>query len=265
MSDETSAERVVEAGQAAPATQVDEAAASITPRDAGNWAAKVDRLSVADEVSGFGYNVAGRRVAGPHQGFGRLWQRTYSVDLGSAVGPQELVADWRAHFGDFWPKGGVFHGALTGIEPGAVAPLEVGGGRGPKLATGVLVLYADDESFTFMTPEGHMFASMITFSGEEADGATTARIRILLRTSDPLFELGWPIMKRAEDTFWSGTLRNLAASHGVDDVHVQEESECLDRQRLWKNWRNVWHNAGIRSAWHIVTAPFRSQKSATGA
>ena len=36
-----------------------------------------------------------------------------------------------------------------------------------KLSTGVMVLYADEESFTLMTPEGHMFAGWITFSAIE--------------------------------------------------------------------------------------------------
>jgi len=108
-----------------------------------------------------------------------------------------------------------------------------------------------------------MFAGMITFSGEEVDGATQARIRILLRTNDPLYELGWPIMKKAEDVFWAGTLRNLATAHGVPDAATGEASECLDKRRIWKNWRNVRHNAGIRSAWHTVTSPFRSSNAAT--
>ena len=37
-----------------------------------------------------------------------------------------------------------------------------------KLSTGVMVLYADEESFTLMTPQGHMFAGWITFSATEA-------------------------------------------------------------------------------------------------
>jgi hypothetical protein len=41
-----------------------------------------------------------------------------------------------------------------------------------RLSTGVMVIYADDKSFTFMTPEGHMFAGWITFSAMEQDGAT---------------------------------------------------------------------------------------------
>ena len=53
-----------------------------TPRDAGNWATKVDRLAAPDETAKVGYNITGKRVTGPQQGFGRLWQRTYWTDLG---------------------------------------------------------------------------------------------------------------------------------------------------------------------------------------
>lgn len=226
------------------------------PRDAGNWAAKVDRLHVADNVREVGYNVEGKRVAGPMMGFGRLWQRIYTADLGTAVTPEALVARWRAHFGEYWPRGGRFFGTVDSILPGDVAPLNAGG-----IATGILVLYADDTSFTFLTPEGHMFAAMITFSGETTlEGSTVAQIRILLRTSDPLWEAAWPVARRVEDVFWPGTLRNLATDHGVPDVVVSSETVCLDRKRMWKNWPNVWHNAGIRTAWHTVTTPFRRRE-----
>jgi len=228
------------------------------PRDVGNWATKVDRLSAPDGKAAVGYNVTGKKVTGPQQGFGRLWQRTYSADLGSVVGAQALVSDWKVNFGDYWPPGSVFHNTLTGIEPGDVAPIEVGiASHGPKLATGILVLYADDDSFTFMTPEGHMFAGMITFSAEERDGRTNVEIRILIRPNDPLWEMAWPVAKRKEDVFWMGTLHNLAAHYGVPDVEVTEETVCIDRKRLWSNWRNIWHNSGIRSGLHILTAPLR--------
>ena len=45
-----------------------------------------------------------------------------------------------------------------GINPGDVALLDLAVGGGVKLSTGVFVLYADTESFTLMTPQGHMFA-----------------------------------------------------------------------------------------------------------
>lgn len=222
-------------------------------RDSAYWAAKVDRLTVPAEASRYGYNLEGKRVAGPQQGFGRLWQRTYSADFGRAVTPEELIADWRAHFGDYWPPTGRFHGAMASIQPGDVAPLTAGG-----VTTGILVLYADDTSFTFLTPEGHMFAAMITFSAERDDaGSTTVLIRMLLRTSDPLFESVWPLARRGEDIFWPGTLRNLAAAHGIVGVAVTEHTECIDRSRLWRNWRNVRNNSGLRTAWHAVATPLR--------
>jgi hypothetical protein len=231
------------------------------PRNAQSWAANVDRLQVDPEHAAAGYNVDGRRVTGPQQGFGRLWQRTYTTDLGSAIGVQELVADWKTHFGEFWPKGATFHTGFTGVTPGAVAPIGISAAPGMELATGILVLYADDESFSFMTPEGHMFAGMITFGAEEREGGTTATINILIRPNDPLYELGWPVMKRREDTFWMATLTNLATKHGVKQPVVTEATTCVDRKRIWSNWKNVRHNAGIRSFLHTLSKPFRRRTS----
>jgi hypothetical protein len=48
--------------------------------------------------------------------------------------------------------------APLGIAPGEVAVLDLSMPGRIKLSTGVLVMYADDESFTLMTPQGHMFA-----------------------------------------------------------------------------------------------------------
>jgi hypothetical protein len=231
------------------------------PRNAASWAGKVDRLQVSPEHEAAGYNIAGKRVTGPQQGFGRLWQRTYSASLGTAISPEDLIADWKLHFGDFWPEGSTIHTAITGVTPGAVAPIGINAAPGMELATGILVIYADDESFTFMTPEGHMFAGMITFAAETVADSTQATIKILIRTNDPLYELGWPVMRRREDTFWCATLGNLAAKHGVADAMVTEETQCVDRKRIWSNWTNVRHNAGIRSGIHTLAKPFRAGRS----
>lgn len=230
-----------------------------SPRDESNWAAKIDRLTVSDEVAPAGFNISGRRPAGAQQGFGRLWQRTYAVDLGSGITPQQLVADWKERFPSYWPDGATFHVALTGMTPGSVAPIAIASGAGLTISTGIFVLYADDESFTFMCPEGHMFAGWITFGAMETEsGGTSADVKILIRTSDPLYELGWPVMRRKEDTFWSATLENLAKDHGVSSPAVTEVTTCVDRKRLWHNWTNVRHNAGVKSALHVATAPLRA-------
>jgi hypothetical protein len=234
---------------------VKEAEAVPTPRDAEYWAPKVDRLTVDPEHAAMGFNVAGRRVTGPQQGFGRLWQRTYSATLRPTITPERLISEWKENFGLFWPKGNSFGANL--IAPGEVAPIAVNTGAGLKLATGVLVLYADPESFTFMTPEGHMFAGWITFSGHTENETTVMRIQIMLRTSDPLFELTWPVMRRMEDRFWRQTLRNVAAHFGITGAVIDEKTVALDKRRQWKNWRNVWHNSAIRTVLHLLTAPVR--------
>jgi hypothetical protein len=228
------------------------------PRDAANWAPKVTRLEVSADQQDTGWGVAGRRLTGPQQGFGKLWQRTYTANIGNVATPTEAVALWRSDFGAFWPKGNRFHGALGGITPGDVAPIAVAAGGGFKLATGVLVLYADDESFTFMTPEGHMFAGWITFSASEQEGSTVLQAQLLMRPNDPLYELAMPVMKRMEDRFWSATIRNLATRLGATDVVVHEQSAIVDRRKVWRNASNIRHNAGIRSMLRLLTAPLRA-------
>jgi hypothetical protein len=135
-------------GAAAAATEVTAA----RPRDAGYWAAKVERLAVERRDGVRGTNVAGKRLTGPVQGFGRMWEKTYSLNAGRATTPQDAIAAWKARFPEFWPKGNRFAGALAGISPGDVALLDLAIGGGVRLSTGVFVLYADTESFTLMTP-----------------------------------------------------------------------------------------------------------------
>ena len=237
----------------------------VTPRsDVGNWATASERLVLGtdrEEAVSNGWGIAGRRVTGPQQGFGRLWQRTYTLPIGTVASPQEAISVWRAHFGEFWPKGSRFYGALEGIRPGDVAPISVNTGTGLRLTTGVLVVYADDESFSFMTPEGHMFAGMITFSGHEADGAdglpgTVLQTQVLIRPNDPIYDLGMPLMRFMEDRFWAATMRNLAARLGSEANAVDVTSIVVDRKRLWRNAGNIRYNAGIRSTLHLLAVPF---------
>ena len=153
-------------------------------------------LEVAAKDADLGFTVDGRHVTPPKQGFGRLWRNDYAADFGGTVSPGVLCENWKANFGDYWPKLGRFHPPRSyQIQPGVVAPLELGPNVGPSITTGVVVVGTEERSFTFMTPEGHMFAAVITFSTEAHADRTIARISILLRTSDPLYELAWPLLK----------------------------------------------------------------------
>jgi len=234
-----------------------EARAAVQPRDVGNWAAKVERLAVEQRDGVRGTNVVGRRLTGPVQGFGKMWEKSYSLNAGQVTTPQDAISTWKAHFPEFWPKGNRFAGALAGISPGDVALLDLAIAGGVKLSTGVFVLYADTESFTLMTPQGHMFAGWITFSAERDGEATIIRAHVLMRANDPLYEIAMTLGGHGkEDRFWAQTLTALGTRLGVPDPEVGTRSTCVDSHRQWRHAKNVWHNAMLRSMLQTIAAPF---------
>jgi hypothetical protein len=124
----------------------------------------------------------------------------------------------------------------------------------------VMVLYADEESFTLMTPQGHMLAGWITFSATEVDGDTVAQAQVLMRASDPIFEMGLTMGgHKQEDRFWQHTLTSLAAHFG-HEADVDTQVVCVDKKRQWSKWRNVWHSAAIRSTIYMLGTPGRAVK-----
>jgi hypothetical protein len=230
-------------------------------RDAANWARPVERLSAAGVAGAKDDAVTGKRVSGPLQGFGQLWQKTFTVRLeGIDTTPEAVVATWKAHFPEYWPKGQRFYAPLSGIAPGEVALLEIQPvpGAPVRLSTGVLVLYADDESFTFMTPEGHTLSAWITFSARRDGDVTIAQAQALERPSDPFDDLAYKFGgNRQNNKFWEATLRNLAINVGVPVPVVEIQSTCIDSNRQWRYWRNVRNSATVRSARRTLTAPVR--------
>jgi hypothetical protein len=219
------------------------------PRDAAHWARYVESLHVPDAGGVSTLNVEGRRTVGPLQGFGKMWQKTYRVCLEGAA-PAQVVETWREGFARFAPFGKSFRAPSGGLVPGAVALL---GG-----ISGVMVLFADDECFTYMTPEGHPFSGWISFSAYPDEGATVAQAQLLIRANDPLYELMTPLgLSAGEDMTWKRTLRNLAASFGVRDAKVETRIVCVDPRRQWRRYGNIRHNALLRCAFHALTAPIR--------
>jgi hypothetical protein len=124
--------------------------------------------------------------------------------------------------------------------------------------TGVRVIYADDESFTVMTPEGHPESGWNTFSAYEDDAnGTVAQIQSLARANDPFYELGFRLFGSTEqERIWTSVLTSLATHFDVN-APVTLEKVCIDPKVQWSQARNVRHNAGVRSAFHAMTAPFR--------
>jgi len=230
------------------------------PRNADAWARPVERLSTT--ASGAAMDtVTGRRLVGPLQGFGQMWQKTFRVRLqGIELSPSEVVARWKEAFPTFWPKGNSFYAPLAGIAPGEVALLEarVMPGAPIRMSTGVMVIYADDESFTFMNPEGHALSAWITFSAYRDGDVTIAQAQTLERTADPLIELSWMLgSSRYNDRFWADTLANLARAMGVAEPAIETTKLCVDRRRQWRYVRNIRHSAAISTAVGTLTAPVR--------
>jgi hypothetical protein len=231
-------------------------------RDATFWAKSVSRLKVSEvPEDAINLNVEGKRLNSPIQGFGKMWQKTYQVRLDrSTVSPTDLIATWKQRFPDFWPDKNRFYAPLTGIAPGEVALINMTMPGRLKLSTGVMVLYADDESFTLMTPQGHMLAGWITFSAAEQDDATVAQAQVLIRASDPLYEMGLTFGgHKQEDKFWQHTLRSLAEHFG-EDAEVDTQVVCVDKKRQWRHAGNVRHSAAIRSSVYMMGAPVRGVK-----
>lgn len=229
-----------------------------TPRDAAYWAGRVDTLKVAAVPAGaVNLNVDGRRVVGPVQGFGQLWQKTYRVRLnGADVTPQNVVRMWKDHFPMFHPPQNRFFPSLVGVAPGEVVLINAAM-PGMQVSTGVMVLYADDESFTLMTPEGHPESGWITFSAYKEDGDTVAQVQSIARANDPVYEFGFRLIgSRAQERIWRYVLTALAAHWGVR-AEVSMEKTCVDPRCQWRQARNVWHNAAIRSAVYTAALPLR--------
>ncbi len=214
--------------------------------DHENWAPNIDRLK-ADG----GVNVGGRRLTGPQQGFGPMWQKTYKVAIPGTT-PETVISEWKANYGSFWPKISKFNAPIAGIKPGEVGNIN----SMQVMSTGVMVLYSDATSFCFMTPEGHPFAGWITFSAFEEDG-TVAQVQLLIRPSDPLWDFSFMLgVAKGEDWMWQHTLRSLAQHFDVKGS-VTTTLVKVDKKRLWKNAGNIRKNAAIGTFAHAVSKPFK--------
>ncbi len=64
--------------------------------------------------------------AGPDRGFGRLWRKIYSIALSEVdIQPEDLISNWKEHFGDFWPGENTFNAPIRGLKPGEMAGVEL--------------------------------------------------------------------------------------------------------------------------------------------
>jgi hypothetical protein len=83
------------------------------PRDAAYWAKNVTTLKLGEvPAQAVNLNVTGRRVVGPVQGFGKMWQKTMRVELrGVEVIPAAVISTWKAEFQ--WSRSRPWSGPTT--------------------------------------------------------------------------------------------------------------------------------------------------------
>lgn len=233
------------------------------PRDAAYWGKRVEKLEVSYVPEGAtNLNVQGRREVGALQGFGRLWQKTYRMRLtGAEVKLEEVVRAWKQHFPEFQPPNSRFYPSMASVAPGEVLFISASVGSMP-VYTGVRVIYADDESFTVMTPEGHPESGWNTFSAYmDDDGTVVAQIQSLARASDPIYEIGFRIVgSTAQERIWTHVLKSLAAHFGVNEP-VTLEKVCVDPTLQWSQVKNVWQNAGARSMLYTMVGLGRRMRN----
>jgi hypothetical protein len=231
-----------------------------------NWARPISRLKVSDVPTGAAnINVDGRELVSPIQGFGPLWQKTYKVRLaGANVTPQELMRVWKERFAEFQPPENRFLPSMAGVKPGEVLFIEAslpawpGSPWGFPVSAGVMVLYADDEMFTVMTPAGFPEAGWNTFSAFVEEGVTVAQVQSLARSSDPIYEFGFRYIGGAaqQEKIWAAVLTALAQHFEVSGV-VQTDLRCVDTTIQWSQAKNIRHNAIIRTFFYKLATPIR--------
>ena len=226
------------------------------------WACSVEGLStgwIPDEAMNI--NVQGRLPTGPVKGFGRLWDKRYRLRIESgAPDPREIVSLWKAEFPDFWPGGNRFFPANgAAIAPGTVAVLNLRLPGGLVVATGLMVLYVSDTSFSFISIQGHIISGWITFNSFREGTETIVQVHPLFRPSDPLMELSFRLGAGGqEDRFWHQTLGNLAVRLGVRGA-IEQRDVLVDDRFQWGEAGNIGLSAPIRSSFYM---PFHMLKKA---
>ena len=222
------------------------------------WSKPVVTLTVPEmPPQALNRNMQGRQVVGPVDGFGQLWQKTYRLVIDRpGLTPQKVIKALKQNLPAFQPPYNRFYPSPRGIAPGEVVAIDSSTPGGP-VSTGVLVLYADDVSFTFMTPQGHPESGWVTFSAFEENGKIIAQIIGLARANDFVYEVAFhAVGSKMQVNTWKTVLASLAKYLEIP-ADVTVEPVCIDKHLQWSQTGNVWYNAQIRTLFYV---PFRRMK-----
>lgn len=222
------------------------------------WAKPVEKLHVT-KVPGAvsSLNVEGRRPVGPIKGFGQMWEKTYEirfVDTRKTL--FEIAATTKANFVRFQPPQNQFYPSPAGIVAGETVLIR-SAVAGVPILTGVLVSYADDVSFTFMTPQGHPESGWVTFRVFAEGGETVCQIQGLARANDPIYEIAFRLHgSKFQEMTWKHVLGSLARHLDVS-VPVIMKKRCIAPDLQWSQVGNIRHNAQIWTLAYLLIWPIR--------
>lgn len=241
--------------------QLQESTELKTNADNTGWAPAVTRLKITEKPEeAVKLNMNNRRVLGPLQGFGPMWEKTYSLEINKpGLKPADVITVMKQHLPEFQPSQNKFYATSRGIKAGELVFID-SITPGGLVSTGVLVLYVDDLSFTLMTPQGHPEAGWVTFSASSAGKAVRMQIQGLVRSSDPFFELAFRMVgSKFQETIWKYVLTSLASYLDVT-APVQMTKKRIASDLQWSKTGNIYYNSQIRSLPYNIPYMFRSLK-----
>ena len=222
------------------------------------WAKPVDRLRVTKVTGSVStLNVEGRRTVGPIRGFGQMWEKTYELRFPDAKKkPVEIVATTKENFVRFQPPQNNFYPSPAGITAGEIVLIR-SSVLGVPILTGVLVSYADDVSFTFMTPQGHPESGWVTFRVFTEANITVCQIQGLARANDPIYEIAFRLHgSKFQEQTWMHVLESLAK-------HLDVKGSLTMKKRLiapnlqWSQAGNIRYNAQLWTLGYLLVWPVR--------
>ncbi len=222
------------------------------------WAKPLKKLRVTRMPGAIsGLNVEGRRPVGPVRGFGPMWEKTYELRFADArKTPFEITTIMKENFVSFQPSQNKFYPSPTGIVAGETVLIR-SSTMGIPIYTGVLTSYADDVSFTFMTPQGHPESGWVTFRVFREAGETVCQIQGLARANDPLFEAAFRLHgSKFQEQIWKHVLGSLARRLEVNAPVIMRK-RCVASNIQWSRAANIRHDAQIWTLAYILVWPVR--------
>jgi hypothetical protein len=221
--------------------------------DTNYWSVPVDRIVVPTlPPEAINMNRKGRRIVGPVDGFGSLWQKTYRLSIDKKnLSPQNVIDILKKNFSNFQPDYNHFYPGNKEMVPGEVIAIDSSTPGGP-VSTGVVVLYADNESITFITPQGHPESGWVTFSVYRDGNKLLAQILGLARANDPIYEIAFrTVGSKMQIRIWTHVLESLA-KYLEAPAKVSIQPVCVDPAVRWSQLKNFWFNAQVRT---ILASP----------